>query len=159
MGIHKSYVASGLYFLEHQDAGFDAWSQMMIRDFGKNVTNDLRKIRQWSLLISYGRAGPRPEKKNCWEFIGCGKEAHGAHSRELGVCPAALESRLDGIHAGKNGGRACWVIGGTLCGGTAPPSFVLKREACESCTFYRSVKEEERDDFIVCDDILFTLLQ
>lgn len=159
MGIHKSYIAAGLYFLEHHDVGFDAWSQMMVHDFGKNVTDDLWKIRQWSLLISHMRAGPRPEKRNCWEFTGCGKETHGRHSRELGVCPAALESRLDGIHAGKNGGRACWVVGGTLCGGNAPPSFVLKRKACETCTFYRSVKEEEGDDFILSDDMMFTLLR
>jgi hypothetical protein len=159
MGIYKSYVAAGLYFMEHREAGLDAWSQMMVRDYGKAVTDDLREIRQWSLLYSMVRAGARPDRRNCWEFTGCGKEAHGLHAKEMGICPAALESRLDGMHGGKNGGRACWVVGGTLCGGQAPPSFAQKRKTCEDCAFYRAVKDEEGDCFILNDEMLFRFMR
>ncbi|GBD98556.1 hypothetical protein BMS3Abin07_00576 [bacterium BMS3Abin07] len=56
-------------------------------------------------------------KRNCWEFKGCGREPGGKNAEGLGVCPAATYERLDGIHRGKNGGRVCWIIAGTMCGG------------------------------------------
>ena len=55
-------------------------------------------------------------KKNCWEFKQCGRQVGGAKAAQLGVCPAATETRLDRMHHGVNGGRACWAVAGTLCG-------------------------------------------
>jgi hypothetical protein len=86
-------------------------------------------------------------KKNCWEFKKCGREAGGAHVRDLGVCPAATEARLDGVHGGRNAGRACWVVAGTLCKGETQGTFAVKFGACESCDFYLSVREEEFPQF------------
>jgi len=42
------------------------------------------------------------KKPNCWEFKQCGREPGGLLSDELGVCPASTETRLDGVHGGKN---------------------------------------------------------
>ncbi len=87
------------------------------------------------------------KKKNCWEFKKCGRQAGGEHAGELGVCPASVEQRLDGIHGGKNAGRSCWIIAGTLCKGTVQGTFAQKYLSCELCDFYKTVKEEEIPKF------------
>lgn len=79
---------------------------------------------------------------NCWEFKKCGREPGGEH-QELGVCPAAVEKRLDEVHNGKNAGRACWVIAGTFCNGQVQGSFAKKYATCETCDFYSMVQSEE----------------
>lgn len=84
-------------------------------------------------------------KMNCWEHKKCGREVGGAKSAELGVCPAALEERLNGLHGGKNGGRACWVIAGTLCGGQVQGVFAQKWRNCFECDFFKRLKSEEGD--------------
>jgi hypothetical protein len=63
--------------------------------------------------------------------------------REFGVCPAATERRLDAVHGGRNAGRSCWVVAGTLCKGETQGTFAVKFGACETCEFYLSVREEE----------------
>lgn len=82
-------------------------------------------------------------KMNCWEIKSCGREPGGSKADELGVCIAATETRLDGVHEGKNGGRACWAVTGTLCGGIVQGTFASKYANCELCPVYESVKEEE----------------
>jgi hypothetical protein len=82
------------------------------------------------------------KKVNCWEFKKCGREPGGTLT-SLGVCPSAVESRLDGAHGGKNGGRSCWVVAGTYCGGQEQGTFAQKYHNCEKCDFYQSVKREE----------------
>ncbi len=71
----------------------------------------------------------------------------GQNAYELGVCPAATEIRLNGIHGGENAGRACWTIAGTMCEGAVHGSFAQKYHNCGSCEFYNLVKEEEGDCF------------
>ena len=83
------------------------------------------------------------KKLNCWEFMKCGRGPKGAKIKQLGVCPAASEKRLDRIHGGINSGRACWVVAGTLCGGTVQGSFARKQVACKRCDFYNKVQKEE----------------
>lgn len=83
------------------------------------------------------------KKLNCWEFKRCGRERGGEHESELGTCPATVDRRLDGVHGGKNAGRACWVITGTRCGGEVQGSFAKKYGDCELCDFYKAVREEE----------------
>jgi len=82
------------------------------------------------------------KKLNCWEFKKCGREPGGAHG-ELGVCPSATETKLNGSHDGTNAGRACWVVAGTFCGGKVQGSFAKKYEHCEVCDFYKLVMKEE----------------
>lgn len=82
-------------------------------------------------------------KKNCWEVMKCGREPGGKNARELGVCPAATDERLEGVHAGKKAGRACWVIAGTFCEGAVQGTFAQKYKDCTACAFYRQVRMEE----------------
>ncbi len=88
------------------------------------------------------------KKMNCWEFKKCGRELGGAR-KDLGVCAAAVEYRLHGVHDGKHGGRACWVVAGTLCGGQEQGTFAKKYHNCEKCDFYRTVKQEEGKGFLL----------
>ncbi len=83
------------------------------------------------------------KKKNCWEVKGCGRELGGKDAKELGVCPAAIYKRLDGVHGGKNAGRVCWVVAGTMCAVRVQGTFAQEYRNCEECDFYQSVKEEE----------------
>lgn len=82
-------------------------------------------------------------KENCWEFKKCGREPGGSHVQDLGICPAAKEVLLDGVHHGKNGGRACWVVAGSLCGGEVQGTFAQKFHNCSTCDFYAAVRQEE----------------
>jgi hypothetical protein len=82
-------------------------------------------------------------KKNCWEFKQCGREPGGRNAAELGVCAAASEVRCDGINGGSNGGRSCWALAGTLCGGKVQGSFAVKVANCMNCEFYKLVQTEE----------------
>ncbi len=87
------------------------------------------------------------KKKNCWEFKSCGRHEGGEHVRDLGICPASTEKRLNDIHNGENGGRACWIVAGTLCNGQVQGTFAQKYRTCEACDFYKSVREEESTSF------------
>jgi hypothetical protein len=82
-------------------------------------------------------------KLNCWEFKKCGREEGGSNSSEFGVCVANTEIRANGIHDGKNGGRACWVIAGTQCGGKVQGTFAQKLRNCLECDFFKVVGSEE----------------
>ncbi len=82
-------------------------------------------------------------KINCWEFTKCGREPGGVKASELGVCPAFNQVKTDGIHGGKNGGRSCWVIAGTFCGGNVQGSYACKLANCMNCDFYKLVSREE----------------
>ena len=93
-------------------------------------------------------------KKNCWEVKNCGREPNGAKEIELGACNAATDSRLDGIHDGKNGGRTCWVIAGTLCGGKVQGIFAAKLQNCLKCEFYNTVNNEEGANFKLSGGLL-----
>lgn len=78
-------------------------------------------------------------ERNCWEFKKCGREPGGEKEAELGVCLAVTDTRLDGVHDGTNGGRACWAIAGTLCGGEVQGTYAAKEENCLKCEFYQEV--------------------
>lgn len=81
--------------------------------------------------------------QNCWEFKHCGREVGGAKAAELGVCPAATDTSVDGLNSGKNGGRICWIIAGTVCDGEVQGTFAQKIPACMACDFFKKVKAEE----------------
>lgn len=87
------------------------------------------------------------KKLNCWKFNKCGRETGGEHSSELGVCPAAVEVRTDTINDGKNAGRACWAVAGTLCQGIVDGRFASKVATCMLCGFYKTVCQEQDDAF------------
>ncbi len=88
------------------------------------------------------------KKLNCWEFKKCGRHLGGEKALDLGLCPAVVEISLDSVHDGEFGGRACWVLAGTMCKGVIQGTFAQKYKECEKCDFYKYVKEQEGDDFL-----------
>ena len=82
-------------------------------------------------------------RMNCWEFKECGRQTGGTKSAELGVCSAANDDSADGLNDGKNGGRLCWAVTGTLCGGEVQGTYAQKQVSCMTCDFFKKVKEEE----------------
>ncbi len=92
--------------------------------------------------------------RNCWEFKKCGREPGGANVSSLGICPAAVEKRTDRLNHGKNGGRSCWALTGTLCGGAVQGTFAMKLSNCLQCEFYKSVAVEEGGGFVTSSQIL-----
>lgn len=82
-------------------------------------------------------------KKNCWEIKKCGREPKGENVKELGVCPASIDKSSNDLNGGKNGGRICWAITGTFCGGEVQGTFAQKELSCISCEVYQTVNKEE----------------
>jgi hypothetical protein len=58
------------------------------------------------------------KKLNCWEFMKCGVDLYQE-------CPAF-----------PTGGRICYMIAGTLCGGEHQGSYAEKSKECMQCDFY-----------------------
>lgn len=85
--------------------------------------------------------------QNCWEFKKCGREPNGANVAELGECPATTEKTTDGLNGGKNGGRICWAVTGTFCGGKVQGSFAEKQVSCMTCDFFSEVKKHSNGNF------------
>ena len=93
-------------------------------------------------------------KKNCWEVKACERctAIQGDDS-----CPVCKEEKLHGVHGGVNGGRACWTIPHTKCGGVTQGSFSSKYISCMECDFYNLVKAEEKGSFQFSATILSKL--
>ncbi len=87
-------------------------------------------------------------KTNCWEFMKCGHEPKESSPLKFKSCPIFMEKTLNGVHGGKNAGRACWVIAGTKCGGITQGLFASKLGKCVMCDFYKKVRSEEEDFYI-----------
>ena len=85
--------------------------------------------------------------QNCWEFKNCGREPGGVKVAELGVCPAATDKSKDGANGGKAGGRICWALTGTFCGGKVQGTFAAKRVSCLACEFFIKVRGEQGQRF------------
>jgi len=98
-------------------------------------------------MIFIGKETTMAIKQNCWEYKNCGREPFGENARILGVCPAATETKLNGVHDGKNAGRSCWVVAGTLCHGKVQGVFSQKYATCRDCDFYQKVQTENFENF------------
>ena len=82
-------------------------------------------------------------KMNCWEHMRCGREPGGARTKDLGVCPAATYTSINGLNGGVNGGRMCWAIVGIYSFTDAKGSFSRNNHHCYECEFHREVLTEE----------------
>jgi hypothetical protein len=82
------------------------------------------------------------DRLNCWEFKKCGREPGGAKEHELGTCPASYDARYDGIFGGRNGGRSCWLVAGTMCKGVVEGIFAKKYDDCRKCDFFQLVRND-----------------
>lgn len=96
-------------------------------------------------------------KLNCWEHMKCGREPGGVNVNKLGVCPASIEQRADGLNCGKNAGRVCWATAGTLCDGKIQGTFARKLSSCMKCEFFQLVIGEEADNCATIENILARL--
>lgn len=93
-------------------------------------------------------------RQNCWEYKKCGREPGGvAIEKESGICPVLLDVSSDSLNKGKNAGRICWSIAGTFCDDKIQGTFAQKQKSCMLCDFFRSVREKERDSFILIKPI------
>jgi hypothetical protein len=92
--------------------------------------------------------------QNCWEYKQCGRQPGGPKISELGVCPAATEARVEGVNHGKNAGRCCWAVAGTLCKGEKQGIFAQKLANCMNCDFYQLVGKEEGSGAVKSRDVL-----
>ena len=87
-------------------------------------------------------------KLNCWQFKKCERQPGGSNAKSQGVCPASTEARLEGVNSGERGGRACWVVAGTMCNGDKPQgTFADKYRDCAQCDFFNLVRKEEGEGF------------
>lgn len=93
-------------------------------------------------------------RMNCWEFFDCGREIGGKNAKELGECPAAAKTELDGVNDGKNGGRSCWAIAGTLCEGEVQGSYAQKLGNCLKCDFHAFVRGQQKGQYASTKKIL-----
>ena len=90
-------------------------------------------------------------KKNCWEYMKCGRQPGGDKVSELGVCPAAISDDHEGINEGRKAGRFCWVVAGTLCTGECQGTMAHKILSCLRCPFYLYVEKQEGDCFALTE--------
>lgn len=84
---------------------------------------------------------------NCWEFKQCGRELNGKNVLFNGLCPAAIDPRLNGVHLGRNAGRCCWVVRSLSdkhdCIGNCSCD-----DECNECNFYKLVTETTEEIII-----------
>jgi hypothetical protein len=145
----KDAVAKGIFYSSIGITDYDSWSKKILEDFGTELIPYIRDLRKWSLVLRNSAQGNR-SKLNCWEFMGCGLHTRRSCLKlfHAGPCPASTETHLDGIHGGRNAGRACWVVLHTRCYGTVQNTHEQKYGTCTHCDFYKSVTEEEDVDFL-----------
>lgn len=86
-------------------------------------------------------------KLNCWEFHKCGREPGGDKASTKGICPASIEISANKINGGESGGRVCWAISGTLCGGHVHGTIAKDIGDCTECEFFKIVRREEGRHF------------
>ena len=83
--------------------------------------------------------------------MNCGREPGGRNADTLGVCVAATCDEADGVNRGHHGGRFCWAIAGTLCGGKVQATFAEKFHTCLGCPFLHGVQDQEGREFILTE--------
>ena len=87
------------------------------------------------------------ERKNCWEFMKCGRESTAGDVDKPDICPASVSGEYDGANKGKSRGRCCWAVAGTYCGGAIQGTYAKKLMDCFHCEFLKHVNEQEGREF------------
>lgn len=93
-------------------------------------------------------------RKNCWEVKNCERQPGGDQVAALGECSVFSAFACHRVNSGINGGRACWAIAGTMCGGKIQGTFADKIKNCANCDFFHQVAEEEGAGFVTTPEIL-----
>ncbi len=118
----------------------------ILRISAENVTIDENYARMNSMRQN--TAQQAKPVLNCWEYKKCGREPGEVKVTDMGVCPAAIDAQVDGLNRGSKGGRVCWMVTGTFCGGQVQGKFAKNVLSCMNCDFYQTVRAEEGDQFI-----------
>jgi len=82
-----------------------------------------------------------PAPLNCWDFVQC---RQGPDSPK--PCAVATDLASDGVNGGRNGGRLCWAVVGSLSGNERPFGCAHNTD-CLACDFFHLVKSEQGDSF------------
>ncbi len=99
--------------------------------------------RHAAAILSRAEAMISPRRMNCWEILGCGREAGGENVDAEGPCPAALAHESDGVNSGTNAGRVCWAVAGTFCGTPPRGTVATKLISCLSCEVFTRILQDE----------------
>ena len=158
MGFAKRIVCEGISYFD-QGQEYAEWERRMVECMGPEVRHFLRDAFQWVIIYVQRRQGSTGHKLNCWDVMRCGHRPDNGKKKPRDQCPACNEFLLNGIHGGKNGGRACWAINGTTCGGKRQRRFEKKQDMCLSCPFYGQVMREEGPDHLLKMDFLRMLVE
>jgi len=148
MGLLKDFVARGIYYNSIGVKDYMTWMKNMLDYCGSEIRPYMKDIRKWSIVIQNSLDTDKAVKLNCWQFMGCRVQKKNSLLRAISgpyICPVFLEKKLDGVHGGINGGRACWIVSRTTCCGTIQGTCEEKYQTCIACDFYRSIMEEEDD--------------
>ena len=58
------------------------------------------------------------------------------------------------MNEGENGGRCCWAIAGTFCGGEAQGTYAQKLGNCLKCDFHAFVRGQQHGNYASTKKIL-----
>ena len=86
-------------------------------------------------------------KQNCWEYMKCGREPGGLKISSDGICPATTINNFNGFNKGKNAGRVCWAVTGTLCRNIVKGKNASQISSCMTCEFFKNVQKDEGAKF------------
>ncbi len=78
----------------------------------------------------------------------CGREPGGENEERLGICPAPIAIKHDGINGGRSAGRFCWPVAGTFCNGQIQGTFAAKLKDCLKCPFLILVARQEDESIV-----------
>jgi len=82
------------------------------------------------------------KKINCWEFMKCNRGPDDTKGENCKICPATLNSSLNGLNEGEKSGRACWLVAGTFCNHKVSGTYAEKIDSCRHCAFYKEVNKK-----------------
>lgn len=118
-----------------------------IYELGELCNEGLSSVQEIDQEVPVYR-DPASSRPNCWEIKKCGRQPGGDNVSRLGVCPAVDESVYDGVNGGKNAGRCCWKVAGTMCEGKVHGIYAKKLPTCLKCDFFKQVQDEQSRMFV-----------
>ncbi|MBF0176662.1 MAG: hypothetical protein HQL63_07435 [Magnetococcales bacterium] len=129
--LHLRHDRGAVFLLERGLVLFEIISRIHALS-ARSTIDRIVSTRKFRAVVEQRKAIQKP-KMNCWEFKACGREKH---------CPAGRNEDYDGILGGKNGGRFCAFVPGTLSRDYAVRTQEGKFSECVGCEFYKELLED-----------------
>lgn len=111
--------------------------------------NEIMKdsIKTFKESVKFNK-GDQEYKMNCWEYFKCGKDVQSKQEDETKkVCNVSITQNINHVNSGRNAGRICWDITGSLCDTFEKGDMIYKEKKCETCEFKALVEKEERENY------------